>query len=186
MGDPNAMFADGKTGLQIAGISKTYVMNDGRLNQAVKRVCLGVEKGTVFGLLGMNGAGKTTLLHTLQGKHQATEGDCFINGQMEQGKQAIPLSCRYDVDRVRQLFGICPQHEVIWEFVTPREHLRAFAHIRGVNPKKIEPMVEALLRRMNLLEKADEPAGKLSGGMKRRLSIAMAVIGSPRVVFLDE
>ena len=180
------MFEDGKTGLQISGISKTFVMNDGRLNQAVKRVCLAVEKGTVFGLLGMNGAGKTTLLHTIQGKHQASEGDCFINGQTEQGNKVIPLSCREDVDRVRQLFGICPQHEVIWEFVTPREHLRAFAHIRGVNPTKIEPMVEALLRRMNLLEKADQTAGTLSGGMKRRLSIAMAVIGSPRVVFLDE
>jgi ATP-binding cassette subfamily A (ABC1) protein 3 len=185
-GNPAAMFEDGKTGLQIAGISKTFVMNDGRLNEAVKRVCLGVENSTVFGLLGMNGAGKTTLLHTLQGKHQASEGDCFINGQTDKGKEPIPLSCRNDVDRVRQLFGICPQHEVIWEFVTPREHLRAFAHIRGVNPEKIEPMVEALLRRMNLLEKADEPAGTLSGGMKRRLSIAMAVIGSPRVVFLDE
>lgn len=87
---------------------------------------------------------------------------------------------------MRQLFGICPQHEVIWEFVTPREHLRAFANIRGVDPNEIEPMVKSLLTRLNLMDKADEPAGKLSGGMKRRLSIAMAVIGNPRVVFLDE
>ena len=105
-------------GLMIANMSKTFVMSDGSLNEAVKEVCLGVKRGTVFGLLGMNGAGKTTLLHAIQGKHQASGGDCYIDDG-----NAI-YSCKNDVDRVRQLFGICPQHEVLWEFVTPREHLR--------------------------------------------------------------
>ncbi len=168
-------------GLQVAGLSKTFVMNDGRLNRAVKEVCLGVQEGEVFGLLGMNGAGKTTLLHAIQGKHVPSGGDCYVAAP-----DGSPLSCQRDVDRVRQLFGICPQHDVLWEFVTPREHLRAFAHIRGVDRGAIEAMVKALLERLDLSEKADEPAGTLSGGMKRRLSIAMAVIGSPRVIFLDE
>jgi ABC-type multidrug transport system ATPase subunit len=75
---------------------------------------------------------------------------------------------------------------VLWEFVTPREHLRAFAHIRGVPKDEIEGMVQNLLQRLDLLPKADEIASKLSGGMKRRLSIAMSVIGSPKCVFLDE
>jgi ABC-type multidrug transport system ATPase subunit len=170
-----------KVGLVLDHMSKTFVMSDGRLNRAVRDVCLTVDKGTVFGLLGMNGAGKTTLLHAIQGKHQATGGDCYVDSG-----GAAPLSCRSDVDRVRQLFGICPQHEVLWEYVTPREHLRAFAHIRGVHSDQIEDMVETLLKRLDLLSKAEEPSGKLSGGMKRRLSIAMSVIGSPKCVFLDE
>jgi ABC-type multidrug transport system ATPase subunit len=167
----------------IANMSKTFVMSDGRLNEAVKDVCLGVKRGTVFGLLGMNGAGKTTLLHAIQGKHQASDGDCFI---ADPGADNKTLSCKHDVDRVRQLFGICPQHEVLWEFVTPREHLRAFANIRGVPAEAIEQVVEDLLTRLDLLDKAEEPSAKLSGGMKRRLSIAMSVIGSPKCVFLDE
>ena len=176
-----------KIGLVIDNMSKTFVMSDGRLNKAVRDVCLTVDKGTVFGLLGMNGAGKTTLLHAIQGKHQVTSGDCYVDAGGADGANGTPpLSCRNDVDRVRQLFGICPQHEVLWEYVTPREHLRAFAHIRGVPSEKIEDMVENLLKRLDLLPKAEEQSGKLSGGMKRRLSIAMSVIGSPKCVFLDE
>ena len=179
-----------KIGLVIDNMSKTFVMSDGRLNKAVRDVCLTVDKGTVFGLLGMNGAGKTTLLHAIQGKHQVTSGDCYVDAGGAVGADGAdgtpPLSCRNDVDRVRQLFGICPQHEVLWEYVTPREHLRAFAHIRGVPSEKIEDMVENLLKRLDLLPKAEEQSGKLSGGMKRRLSIAMSVIGSPKCVFLDE
>ena len=168
-------------GMLLANVSKTFVMGDGRLNLAVQDVCLGVEKGTVFGLLGMNGAGKTTLFHTMQGKHQATTGDCLVDG----GGGAA-LSCRDDVDKVRQMFGICPQHEVLWEFCTPREHLRAFAHIRGVPTAEIERTVSDLIKRLDLSNKSDANATNLSGGQKRRLAIALAVIGSPRVVFLDE
>ena len=75
---------------------------------------------------------------------------------------------------------------MLWEYVTPREHLRAFAHIRGVPSNQIEQMVEDLLQRLDLLSKSEEPSSKLSGGMKRRLSIAMSVIGSPKCIFLDE
>jgi ABC-type multidrug transport system ATPase subunit len=162
--------------VKLEHISKTFVMNSGKLNHAVRDVCLGIEDGTIFGLLGMNGAGKTTLLHSIQGKHAPTSGDCVINGH----------SCVKDLEAVRQLFGITPQHDILWEFVTPREHLRAFAHIRGVPEAEIENTVQQLLARLDLLPKAEEMASTLSGGQKRRLSIAMGVIGNPKVIFLDE
>jgi len=92
---------NGDVGLLIANMSKTFIMSDGRLNEAVKDVCLGVQKGTILGLLGMNGAGKTTLLHAIQGKHQSSAGDCYV-----EDLDGTPLSCKNDVDRVRQLFGI--------------------------------------------------------------------------------
>ena len=106
----------------------------------IRLIRLFEHSGTVFGLLGMNGAGKTTLLHTIQGKHQASAGDCLVDGGGAAGSAA--LSCRDDTDQVRQLFGICPQHEVMWEFCSPREHLRAFANIRGVPAADIEGTVQ--------------------------------------------
>merc|ERR1711871_58599 len=162
--------------IKVEHLSKTFVMNSGKLNHAVRDVCLGIEDGTIFGLLGMNGAGKTTLLHSIQGKHAPTSGDCIISGN----------SCIKDLETVRQLFGITPQHDILWEFVTPREHLRAFAHIRGVPEAEVETTVEQLLARLDLLPKAEEMSSTLSGGQKRRLSIAMGVIGNPKVIFLDE
>lgn len=162
--------------LRIDHVSKTFVMNSGKLNKAVKEVCLGIPSGSVFGLLGMNGAGKTTLLHCIQGKLQMSDGDAYIGDS----------SCVNDLEAVRQRFGVCPQHDILWEFVTPREHLRAFAHLRGIPDSAVESAVSQLIERLDLSEKADAVSSTLSGGQKRRLSIALSVIGSPDVVFLDE
>ena len=162
--------------LTIKGIEKKFIMNNGGINHAVKGVFLGVEKGEIFGLLGMNGAGKTTLMNAIQGKHVPTSGDCLIDG----------TSSVTEIDAARKKFGICPQHDIIWDEVTPREHLIAFANIRGVAKEKIAQLAGSLLQRLDVIKKADAPAKTLSGGQKRKLSIAMAVIGNPRCVFLDE
>jgi len=162
--------------LTIQGIEKKFIMNNGGINHAVKGVYLGVEKGEIFGLLGMNGAGKTTLMNAIQGKHVPTDGDCLIDG----------TSTVNDIDAARKKFGICPQHDIIWGDVTPREHLIAFANIRGVAKDKITQLAGSLLKRLDVIKKADAPSKTLSGGQKRKLSIAMAVIGNPKCVFLDE
>ena len=109
-----------KGSLVIKGIEQKFVMQNGKINHAVKGVFLSLPKGEVFGLLGMNGAGKTTLLQTIQGKYVPSGGDATIDG----------ISCVTEIDRARQLFGICPQHDVLWDECTSREHLIAFANIR--------------------------------------------------------
>ena len=162
--------------LTINGIEKKFIMNNGGINHAVKGVFLGVNDGEIFGLLGMNGAGKTTLMNAIQGKHVPTSGDCLIDN----------TSCVNDIDNARKKFGICPQHDILWDEVTPREHLHSFALIRGVERAKIPNLCSALLDRLDVIKKADAPSKTLSGGQKRKLSIAMAVIGNPRCVFLDE
>lgn len=91
-----------------------------------------------------------------------------------------------DSDRARELFGICPQHDVLWEEVSPRQHLVAFANIRGVPKENVDTVVTALLKRLDINHKANAPSKTLSGGQKRKVSIAMAVIGNPTCVFLDE
>ena len=121
--------------LTINGIEKKFIMNNGGINHAVKGVFLGVNDGEIFGLLGMNGAGKTTLMNAIQGKHVPTSGDCFVDN----------TSCVNDIDNARKKFGICPQHDILWDEVTPREHLHSFALIRGVERAKIPNLCSALL-----------------------------------------
>ena len=167
---------ENKSSLLINGIEQKFVMQNGNINHAVKGVHLGVSKGEVFGLLGMNGAAKTTLLHSIQGKHVPTSGDCTIEG----------ISAVTSIDEARRKFGVCPQHDVLWEHCSSREHLVAFANIRGVPNDKIYPLVDDLLKRLDVAHKANALSKTLSGGQKRKLSIAMAVIGNPDCVFLDE
>ena len=162
--------------LVIQGIEQKFVMQNGKINHAVKGVFLQMPKGEVFGLLGMNGAGKTTLLQTIQGKYVPTSGDCTID----------KVSCVKDMDEARKMFGICPQHDVLWDECTSREHLIAFANIRGVEKSKVEKTVDLLLKRLDVSHKANAMSSTLSGDQKRKLSIAMAVIGNPTCVFLDE
>jgi len=120
--------------------------------------------------------GKTTLLHSIQGKYVPTKGDCTIE----------KISAVTQSDKARELFGICPQHDVLWSEVTPYEHLLAFANIRGVQAGSIKATVNDILKRLDIQHKAHAPSKTLSGGQKRKLSIAMAVIGNPQCVFLDE
>ena len=165
-----------QSSLIINGIEQKFTMNSGKINHAVKGIFLGIDQGEVFGLLGMNGAGKTTLLHSIQGKYVPTNGDCTIER----------ISAVTQSDKARELFGICPQHDVLWSEVTPYEHLLAFANIRGVPARSIKSIANDILDRLDIKHKAHAPSKTLSGGQKRKLSIAMAVIGNPKCVFLDE
>ncbi|RKP05997.1 P-loop containing nucleoside triphosphate hydrolase protein, partial [Thamnocephalis sphaerospora] len=129
-----------------------------------------------FGYLGPNGAGKTTTLKILTGQLEATAGTATICD--------LPIK-PYDT-RIHSLLGVCPQHDVLWENLSAREHLHCFARIKGVAPAEVAGAVEEIIQMLDLPEVADRPAKSYSGGNKRRLSLAMACIGQPRVVFLDE
>ncbi|KAJ3085592.1 hypothetical protein HK102_014025, partial [Quaeritorhiza haematococci] len=143
---------------------------------AVEDLTLSIDRGVCFALLGPNGSGKTTTISMLTGLSEATRGTAWIGG--------FDISKR--MDEVYRLIGICPQHDILWDDLTVTEHLLFYARLKGIPPSDEDPVVRSCLRTMQLEGFADQLSRKLSGGAKRRLSIAIALIGDPLVVFLDE
>uniref|UniRef100_A0A3P8TRN4 ATP binding cassette subfamily A member 1 n=1 Tax=Amphiprion percula TaxID=161767 RepID=A0A3P8TRN4_AMPPE len=143
---------------------------------AVDRLCVGIPPGECFGLLGVNGAGKTTTFKMLTGDTVVTSGEAFLAGK----------SILREIDEVHQNMGYCPQFDAINELLTGREHLELYAVLRGVPEKEVCDVAEWGIRKLSLAKYADKAAGSYSGGNMRKLSTAMALIGAPPVVFLDE
>uniref|UniRef100_A0A670KEM8 ATP binding cassette subfamily A member 1 n=1 Tax=Podarcis muralis TaxID=64176 RepID=A0A670KEM8_PODMU len=132
--------------------------------------------GKCFGLLGVNGAGKSSTFKMLTGDTDVTGGDAFLKGN----------SILSNIQDVHQNMGYCPQFDAINELLTGREHLELFALLRGVPEKEVCKVGEWAVRKLGLVKYAERCAGTYSGGNKRKLSTAMALIGGPPVVFLDE
>ena len=143
---------------------------------AVKGITLGIPKGECFGLLGINGAGKSSTLAMLSGEFAPTEGAAFLGG----------LDLWTDIHACRRKIGYCPQFDALFELLTAREHLELYARIKGIAEEDIEHVVNTKISEMGLTEYADRFAGTYSGGNKRKLSVAIAMIGEPSIVFLDE
>lgn len=141
---------------------------------AVNDVSVTIERGELFTLLGHNGAGKTTLISMLTGLFKPTSGIATIYG--------LDL----EEDAVRSVIGVCPQHDVLWPELTAREHLLLFSRVKGIPSYLIDAEVHEKLELVGLTHVANEPAGSFSGGMKRRLSVAVSCIGDPKLIFLDE
>jgi len=146
--------------------------------KALQNLCLCVEPDTVMCLLGHNGAGKTTAFNLLSALHTPTSGDAFIASYSASG----------EADRVRDVIGICPQFDVLWNELTAREHLELFASLKllSLSSSSRAEMIANRLERVGLLSVADKYVRTFSGGMKRRLSIAISCIGDPKVILLDE
>ncbi|XP_031720821.1 retinal-specific phospholipid-transporting ATPase ABCA4-like isoform X2 [Anarrhichthys ocellatus] len=159
--------------LQIRDLSKTYV---GRKRAAVDRICVGVPAGECFGLLGVNGAGKTTTFKMLTGDTDVSSGEATVAG----------YSIRTEILDVHQNMGYCPQFDAIDELLTGREHLYLYARLRGVPESEIPRVAEWGIQKLGLTEYAGRCAGTYSGGNKRKLSTAIAMIGCPALVLLDE
>jgi ABC-type multidrug transport system ATPase subunit len=130
----------------------------------------------VFGLLGPNGAGKTTLISILTGLYPPTSGDAFLAG----------FNVHTEIEKIYQNIGVCPQHDILWEDLSVEDHLYFYARIKGVSPKDEKAAVTASLETVSLTDFRTRTAKGLSGGEKRRLSIAIALIGFGKVIFLDE
>ncbi len=140
---------------------------------AVDGLSIGINKGEVFGFLGPNGAGKTTSIKMMVGLLRPTSGNVLINGT--------------DVHKIEKgTIGICPQELMLWENLTCKESLNLMADMYEVPKKVRDSRVEKLLSDLFLVEKADTVVSKLSGGMKRRLNLALSVVHEPEVVVLDE
>jgi ABC-2 type transport system ATP-binding protein len=140
---------------------------------AVDGLNIAIKKGEVFGFLGPNGAGKTTSIKMMVGLLKPSSGRVIVDGT--------------DVDRIeRGIIGICPQELVLWDNLTCRENLELMGDMYEVPKNVLNQRVQKLLDDLFLTDKANTLVSKLSGGMKRRLNLALAVIHEPEVVVLDE
>ncbi len=143
---------------------------------AVKDISLQVKQGGIFALLGVNGAGKTTTIRMLNGLSKPTAGEAYVLGK----------SIREDLDSIKKISDLSPQETSVAPGLTVRENLEFMARIYGMSKKKAEEKVEELLEQFSLKEIEKSKAKTLSGGWQRRLSIAMALISEPKILFLDE
>ena len=169
----------------IRGVSKTYNPEGGwgawwngasAPTRAVRSLNLALYEGQVTGLLGPNGAGKSTTVAMLTGLAPPTEGDALVAGHSLRGALAD----------ARRVLGVCPQTNVLFPSLTCEEHLRVYATLKGVPAEEVEEACREKVREVGLENKARARVETLSGGMKRRLQMAMALVGPSRVVFLDE
>uniref|UniRef100_A0A8C9PJT3 ABC transporter domain-containing protein n=1 Tax=Spermophilus dauricus TaxID=99837 RepID=A0A8C9PJT3_SPEDA len=160
--------------LIVKEVSKVYIKKVPLL--AVNKVSFTVQAKECFGLLGINGAGKTSIFKMLTGQKPITCGDAFIRG----------LSISSDLGKVRQWIGYCPQFDALLSFMTGRETLVMYAWIRGIPEHHISSCVDQILEDLVMFVYADKLVKTYSGGNKRKLSTAIALIGDPAVIFLDE
>jgi len=160
--------------IRIESLSKTYAAQGQSPKLALDDVSFDVPRGQIFGLLGPNGAGKSTLINILAGLVTKTRGQATIWG--------------FDLDEhprnAKRSIGIVPQEILFDPFFSPREALEIQAGLYGVPPAQRQ--TDALLAAMHLTDKADAYARTLSGGMKRRLLVAKAMVHSPPILVLDE
>uniref|UniRef100_A0A8C7GQP2 P-type phospholipid transporter n=1 Tax=Oncorhynchus kisutch TaxID=8019 RepID=A0A8C7GQP2_ONCKI len=159
--------------LELKQLTKVY---NRKQKPAVDRLCVGIPPGECFGLLGVNGAGKTSTFKMLTGDSIVTSGEAYLAGK----------SVLTEINEVHQNMGYCPQFDAINELLTGREHLEFYAILRGVPEKEVCEVAEWGIRKLGLIKYVDKAAGSYSGGNMRKLSTAMALIGGPPVVFLDE
>ena len=143
---------------------------------AVDNLSLCVEKGELFSLLGVNGAGKTTTVKMLSCLTEPSEGDAFLLGK----------SIRTDSKEVKSIIAVSPQETAVAAGLTARENLELMCGVHGFSKEIRNEKIKSLGELLSLEGVMDRKAGKLSGGYQRRLSIAMALISNPQILFLDE
>ena len=157
--------------IQATELTKTY-----GAKRAVDGLNLNIKEGELFALLGVNGAGKTTTIKLLSGLAQPTKGDALLLGD----------SIVHDPTHAKAHNGVSPQETAIARNLTVLENLALMARTYGANAKDAATQSRDMIQRLGLEDVAKSPAKTLSGGMQRRLSIGMALISTPKILFLDE
>ena len=143
---------------------------------AVNKVNLEIRQGELFSLLGVNGAGKTTMIKMLTCLTKPSGGDAFVGG----------YSLTKQSEQVKQLIGVSPQETAVAPNLSVKENLELICGIHGFSKEKTKAKIQELSGKFSLDSVLRRKAGKLSGGWQRRVSIAMALIGEPKILFLDE
>ncbi|MDO9333657.1 MAG: ABC transporter ATP-binding protein [Dehalococcoidales bacterium] len=145
-------------------------------HKAVNGVSFTIGKNEIFGLLGPNGAGKTTTIRMLSTVLEPDVGEVTISG----------FSTRQQPDKVRSIIGVCPQELALYEELTALDNLTFFGRLVGLNSRETRAQSMANLALMELEQRAKGKVSKFSGGMKRRVNLAIALMGHPKLLFLDE
>uniref|UniRef100_A0A8D8SAH2 ATP-binding cassette sub-family A member 1 n=1 Tax=Cacopsylla melanoneura TaxID=428564 RepID=A0A8D8SAH2_9HEMI len=159
----------------IKRLVKVYANSKG-VKPAVNQISFGVGQGECFGLLGLNGAGKTTTFKMLTGAIKPSSGNAFVMNH----------SILSEMDVVRSYIGYCPQFDALNDRLTPREHLEFYSRVRNIPNVLLNSLVSESLNRFALVHYSDREVRTLSGGNKRKLSTAIALLGNPPLIFLDE
>ena len=168
---PDKEQADSQKAIIVTGLSKRYPDKT-----AVDNISFSVDKGSIFSLLGVNGAGKTTTIKMLCGLTRPTGGEAYV----------LSHSIHTELDEVKKLVNISPQDTSVASRLTVRENLEFIAGIYGAGRKKKREKADEMIQYFHMQEVADRRAKVLSGGWQRKLSIAMALITEPQIIFLDE
>jgi ABC-type lipoprotein export system ATPase subunit len=157
--------------IDVRSLRKVYG-SGAKIKVAVRSLTMGLSRGECFGFLGINGAGKTSTLNILTGAQLPTSGDAWLGSKNILTEQAD----------VRRLIGYCPQHDALLDLLTVREHLEMFGRIKGVDKGALEQFVQEMMGSLDLKAHEHRRAKQLSGGNKRKLSVGIALIGSPALV----
>jgi ATP-binding cassette subfamily A (ABC1) protein 3 len=158
--------------MKVRHLKKTYPGG----KKAVNDLSLTMYKSQIFALLGHNGAGKTTTLSILTGLYPPTEGTASVFG----------LDMFGQVNEMRKNLGVCPQFDILFDLLTPIEHLELYCMFKGVPKSEVKEQVEKTIKDVDLESKRNAFAKDLSGGQKRKLSVGIAMIGGSKIVLLDE
>ncbi|XP_054459181.1 phospholipid-transporting ATPase ABCA1 [Anoplopoma fimbria] len=160
-------------GVSIRNLVKIYKKG---AKLAVNHLNLKFYEGQITSFLGHNGAGKTTTISVLTGLFPPTSGTVYIKG----------LDIRHDMDIIRRTLGVCPQHNVLFDILTVEEHVWFYGSLKGLSDAEVKAELDTLLEDVGLVHKRHEQTKNLSGGMQRKLSVAIAFVGGSKVVVLDE
>jgi ABC-2 type transport system ATP-binding protein len=154
--------------LKIKNLHKTYVKR-----QVLQNLSLTIETGEIYGLLGANGAGKTTTINIICNLLKADSGEILIN------------NCKVS-ENTKSWIGIAPQENLLYKSLSCEENLDFYGQIYGLSRQQCRQQIESTLSAVNLLERAKTPIENLSGGMQRRMNIAVALVHQPKLLILDE
>jgi len=162
--------------VRIKNLQKYYSNGCCSQTQAIKNMSFCVEPGECFGLLGLNGAGKTTTFKCITQELSPSHGKIYINGR----------DMRNHFSELSSIFGYCPQFDAIFEYMSVYENLEFYGKIKGIKPDYLHKVIMAMIEEMSLGEFTNKIAGRLSGGNKRKLTVAISFLCNPPIVLLDE
>ncbi|MCB9157213.1 MAG: ABC transporter ATP-binding protein [Caldilineaceae bacterium] len=162
--------------VQTQKLRKSFRRSDGSMVDAVKGVTFDIEKGEIFSLLGPNGAGKTTLISMISGLLAPTEGDAIIGG----------FSITQQPIEAKKLMGFIPQEIALYPELSARQNLLFFGRMYGLGGKELNRRVDEVLEFIDLADRQKDRIDTFSGGMKRRVNIAVGLLHRPQLIYMDE